>query len=54
MPFDEWVAWNNEHLPDRIERYRDQLADEQRRYEERVEYINLMRDTFGFNVEEVK
>lgn len=54
LSYSEWVARQGEMLPRDVQRYREHVAEEQDRYRERVEYINMMRDTFGFEVQEAK
>lgn len=50
--FQTWCADNDERMPKNITRYREELQNEWDRYHERVRYIDLMRDTFGFEVKE--
>lgn len=50
--FAEWCADYDKKVVRDIEYYSRELAKEWERYNERVEYINLMKDTFGFEVVE--
>lgn len=51
--FYEWCDAQYPRFVKDVSYYSDQLAKELERYRERVEYINLMRDTYGFEVETV-
>lgn len=48
--YSTWADYNDEHVLRDVAYYEEELRKEQERYDERVSYINLMRDTFGFEV----
>lgn len=50
MEFVEWVKRQDEALRRDAERYKEEYDKEEERYKERVKFINLMADTFGFHV----
>ena len=50
LEFVAWVKHQDEAVRRDVERYTEEYEKEVKRYEERVQYINLMADTFGFHV----
>jgi len=54
LSFADWVKSRDEHLRRDVARYEEEAAKEEQRYNERVEYIKVMADTFGFEVVEDK
>ena len=48
--FVEWVEHEDERVRKDVRRYTEEYNKEVERYEDRVKFINLMADTFGFHV----
>lgn len=51
MPYPEWCEKEEAGIARDLSYYSDEVAKERQRYQEQVEYIDLMVETFGFEVE---
>lgn len=50
----EWCEAQERSIKRDLEYYPERIAEDEKRYQEQVEYIQLMCDTFGFEVEEAE
>lgn len=51
LTFPEWCAMHDKSVLRDVTYYDEELRKERQRHAERIEYINLMIETFGFEVE---